>query len=131
LITEGTLIVTWVTALIVVILCSYSFLRYLMDECQALNTAGHFFGVALGAVFEQIGTALYAMPNFMFIENITAGTVRPGDGTLMAQWFAAHGYPYQFQHFIAFLMLIGGFCTLWWYLKCHPIFCGVCRVTAR
>ena len=125
IVTEGTLIVTWVVALIIAIVTSYPFLSCFTDPCSAANLSFKLFGVRIGAVFEMFGQAVYAMPNFiLWYEN----DIVPGDGTYMYQLFENIGYPGDFQYIIAFAMLIGALFTLYWSIKCDPEVCGSCRV---
>jgi len=121
---EGTLITVWLVSLLIVLFTSYPVLRLVMDDCTAANLSGKLFGVRLGGAFECFGTALYAMPNFMFY--LGNGVVVGGDGTVMAQIFEQLGYPPEFQHVIAFAMLIGAFFALYYALKCDSVVCS-CR----
>jgi len=126
LVTEGTLITTWLIALLLLIFTSFNFLRLVMDYCKALNLSGKLFGVQLGAAVKAIGEGVYALPNFVFPE--AGGSVKAGDGTLMYYWFESVGYSGDVQYVIAFLMIIGGICALIWVLRCHNIFCMKCSL---
>ncbi len=128
LVIEGTLLSTWIVALMIVAATSYPFLRNVMNECTAMNLSGKLWGVRLAAIEEMIGQGVYALPNFVFIQDIVNGKVVGGDGTVMAKWFAEHGYSYQIQTFIAFLMILGGVMILIWSLRCDPEFCSKCYI---
>jgi len=121
---EGTLIATWLLALIIVLFTSYPFLSRVMNVCDAVNVSGWLFGVRLGAIFEMFGQAIYAMPNFVifFGDLYHIG----GDGYYMALLFESIGYPVEYQYIVAITMLLGAFFTLVWSLKCDPMFCGYC-----
>ena len=121
LVTEGTLIATWLISLIIVIATSYPFLRLIMDDCKAANLSGKLFGVRLGAIFERFGQAVYALPNFILFVN---GEPWGGDGTYMAYLFQQIGYPMELQYVVALCMLVGAFFTLYWSLECDPEICS-------
>lgn len=121
---EGTLIVTWLISLLIVIFSSYPFLRLIINDCDAANLSGKLFGVRLAGAVEMWGTAIYALPNFVFY--LDNNTVLGGDGTTMAIIFEQWGYPAQFQYIIAFFMLIGAFFALYYALKCDSLICS-CR----
>ena len=124
---EGTLLTTWLIALLLVILTSFNFLRLFMDSCRALNLSGKLFGIQLGAAVEMIGEGIYALPNFVLID-LFGQKIYPGDGTVMYWWFQNMGYNPLTQYFIAFLMIFGGICVVFWVLKCHEIFCSRCSL---
>jgi len=128
LVVEGTLITTWLVALLIVVFTSFPFLRIVTNECTAINISGKLWGARLAAIEEMIGQGLYALPNFVFIEDLNRGIVRLGDGTVMAEWFVQHGYSYQVQTFIAFLMILGAVCILIWSFRCDPEFCSMCHI---
>ena len=124
LVFEGTLITSWLIAILLALFTSYQFLRLFMDSCRALNLSGKLFGVQLGSSIKAIGEGVYALPNFTFPE--PSGTAKMGDGTIMYYWFQQMGYSPDIQYFIAFLMIVGAICVLTYVLKCHPIFCSRC-----
>jgi len=121
LVTEGTLIATWLIALIIVIVTSYPFLRLVMNDCDAANLSGKLFGVRLGAIFEMFGQAVYSLPNFILFVN---GEAWSGDGTYMAFFFQQLGYPMELQYVISLCLFVGAFFTLYWSLECDPQICS-------
>jgi len=124
LVIEGTLIAVWFISLFIVLFTSYPVLRLIMDDCTAANLSGKLFGVRLASVVEMFGTAVYALPNFMFY--LGDGYVLGGDGTIMAMIFEQMGYSPQLQYVMAFMMLIGSFFALYYALKCDSLICS-CR----
>jgi len=122
---EGTLITTWLISLLIIYLTSFSFLERVTDYCRAADLSGWLMGIRLAGMFEAVGQAVYAMPNFVFFND---DSLLYGDGTYMYTVFEQIGYPGEFQYIFVVFMLLGAVAMIWYTLRCDPVFCSSCRI---